>query len=65
LVAIVTDFCTFSFDGPQTTADDNVLFGEEALTVNADMAGTQTGGDICGPASGSASWMGDYEQVPG
>jgi hypothetical protein len=61
---IVTALCTFSFDGPQDTGDGNVLFGDGTFTVDVAMAGSRTGAEICGPAEGTASWAGSYEEVP-
>jgi hypothetical protein len=65
-VVTVTGVCTISIDGPQS--DVGVFVLDEAadvLTIDVDdAAATRSGSSLCGPASGTALFAGDYQMSP-
>jgi hypothetical protein len=72
---IVSDLCTISIEGPQTTQSGNLqLQGEDPtnpnadpkLDANVDMLATRNaqGSELCGPESGTLNFTAQYDVTP-
>lgn len=62
----VGSLCTISVAGPQTTNSGGVVLDETNDVLSADVTvnATRAGSFLCGPASGPASFAGEYVTTP-
>ena len=64
--SITTALCTITLAGPQTSQPKSWFLDEtnDIWSVAAEFAATRTGSVLCGPASGIATFQGDYDTTP-